>query len=275
MPFSRPDAQGAGQAVFLHAHPDDEAIFTGGTMVALAQAGIGVTLVFATAGELGGDDPQLASIRRTEAEWAAGALGVTDVRGLGFADSGMASGGSDRPSHESSAVGSGPEGFAHQNVAAAAQRLGEVLVEVEATCVVGYDETGIYGHPDHVAVCRVAHAAATLVGCSTVYEATVDREYLHFVESHLVEEAHRSSDLGLVTAALGTPSVEIDLTVDVSAHLALKRAAMAAHSSQVPAHSSAMRLARAQFGDVYGLEWYRRRGPRSVLDALPTARSGW
>ena len=266
MPFSRPDAQGAGQAVFLHAHPDDEAIFTGGTMVALAQAGIGVTLVFATAGELGGDDPQLASIRRTEAEWAAGALGVTDVRWLGFADSGMASGGSDRPSHESSAVGSGPEGFAHQNVAAAAQRLGEVLVEVEATCVVGYDETGIYGHPDHVAVCRVAHAAATLVGCSTVYEATVDREYLHFVESHLVEEAHRSSDLGLVTAALGTPSVEIDLTVDVSAHLALKRAAMAAHSSQVPAHSSAMRLARAQFGDVYGLEWYRRRGPRSVLD---------
>ncbi|MBK6310089.1 MAG: PIG-L family deacetylase [Candidatus Microthrix sp.] len=57
MPFSRPDAQGAGQAVFLHAHPDDEAIFTGGTMVALAQAGIGVTLVFATAGEPGGDDP--------------------------------------------------------------------------------------------------------------------------------------------------------------------------------------------------------------------------
>ena len=160
-------------------------------------------------------------------------------------------------------------------MAAAAQRLGEVLVDVDATCVVGYDETGIYGHPDHVAVCRVAHAAATLVGCSTVYEATVDREYLHFVESHLVEEAHRSSDLGLVTAALGTPSVEIDLTVDVSAHLALKRAAMAAHSSQVPAHSSAMRLARAQFGDVYGLEWYRRRGPRSVLDALPTARSGW
>ena len=38
--------------VFLHAHPDDEAIFTGGTMVALADAGVGVTLVFATAGEL-------------------------------------------------------------------------------------------------------------------------------------------------------------------------------------------------------------------------------
>lgn len=262
--------------VFLHAHPDDEAIFTGGTMVALAEAGVGVTLVFATAGELGGDDPALASIRRQEAEWAAGALGVTDVRWLGYADTGMvadtaAPDGADDPSPEVALR----EGFAHQNVAAAAGRLGEVLFDVGATCVVGYDETGIYGHPDHVAVYRVVHAAATLVGCPTVYEATVDREYLHFVESHLVEEAHRSSDLGLVTAALGTPSVEIDLTVDVSAHLALKRAAMAAHSSQVPAHSSAMRLARAEFGDVYGWEWYRRRGPASLLDELPTARSGW
>lgn len=264
------------RAVFLHAHPDDEAIFTGGTMVALAEAGIGVTLVFATAGELGGDDPELATIRQQEAEWAAGALGVTDVRWLGYADSGM-----DGPvDGRGLAGGSDPvvapgEGFAHQNVAAAAGRLGEVLLDVGATCVVGYDEAGIYGHPDHVAVFRVAHAAATLVGCPTVYEATVDREYLHFVESHLVEEAFRSSDLGLVTSALGTPSVEIDLTVDVSPHLALKRAAMAAHSSQVPAHSSAMRLARAQFGDVYGLEWYRRRGPRSLLDDLSTARAGW
>ncbi|MBK6310088.1 MAG: PIG-L family deacetylase [Candidatus Microthrix sp.] len=98
----------------------------------------------------------MASIRRTEAEWAAGALGVTDVRWLGFADSGMASGAVTGRLMNPRRSASGPGGFAHQNVAAAAQRLGEVLVEVEATCVVGYDETGIYGHPDHVAVCRVA-----------------------------------------------------------------------------------------------------------------------
>ncbi len=255
----------AGTAVFLHAHPDDEAIFTGGTMVALVDAGIGVTLVFATGGELGGTAPELASIRRREAEWSAGVLGVSDVRWLGFRDSGMA------PSAPTAEGG----GFAHQKVASAAAALGEVLTDVGAGCVVGYDEVGIYGHPDHVAVHRVAHAAAALVGCPSVYEATVDREYLHFVESHLVEEAHRSSDLGLVNSTLGTPSVEIDLTVEVSAHLARKRAAMAAHTSQVPAHSSAMRLARAEFGDVYGLEWYRRRGPRSLLDDLPSARAGW
>ena len=39
--------------VFLHAHPDDEAIFTGGTMRLLADAGHRVVLVLATSGELG------------------------------------------------------------------------------------------------------------------------------------------------------------------------------------------------------------------------------
>ena len=39
--------------VFFHAHPDDEAIATGGTMAALADAGHRVVLVTATRGELG------------------------------------------------------------------------------------------------------------------------------------------------------------------------------------------------------------------------------
>ncbi len=39
--------------VFVHAHPDDEAIFTGGTMRRLSSAGHRVVLVVATGGELG------------------------------------------------------------------------------------------------------------------------------------------------------------------------------------------------------------------------------
>ena len=42
-----------GGVVFFHAHPDDEAIFTGGTMAMLARSGCPVTLVVATSGELG------------------------------------------------------------------------------------------------------------------------------------------------------------------------------------------------------------------------------
>ncbi|HEX7096823.1 MAG TPA: PIG-L family deacetylase, partial [Acidimicrobiales bacterium] len=40
-------------AVFFHAHPDDEAIATGGTMAKAKAAGHRVVLVLATRGELG------------------------------------------------------------------------------------------------------------------------------------------------------------------------------------------------------------------------------
>ncbi len=39
--------------IFFHAHPDDEAIATGGTMAALSDRGHRVVLVTATGGELG------------------------------------------------------------------------------------------------------------------------------------------------------------------------------------------------------------------------------
>ena len=47
----RESGEPARTVVFFHAHPDDEAIFTGGTMALLAAAGWRVVLVVATAGE--------------------------------------------------------------------------------------------------------------------------------------------------------------------------------------------------------------------------------
>ena len=84
---------------FVHAHPDDEAIFTGGTMARLARAGTPVVLVVATGGELGAihpsyhgaiDDVGLAEVRRLECEAAATILGAGSVEFLGYHDSGMA-----------------------------------------------------------------------------------------------------------------------------------------------------------------------------------------
>ncbi|HVW33567.1 MAG TPA: PIG-L family deacetylase, partial [Acidimicrobiia bacterium] len=53
MPAGGNGAGRPGSIVFFHAHPDDEAIFTGGTMALLAGAGWRVVLVLATAGEQG------------------------------------------------------------------------------------------------------------------------------------------------------------------------------------------------------------------------------
>ena len=69
-------------AVFVHAHPDDEALFTSGTMADLALQGHRVVLVVCTDGAEGlaaevarGRD--LAAVRRAELETSAEALGVS------------------------------------------------------------------------------------------------------------------------------------------------------------------------------------------------------
>ena len=79
----------------LHAHPDDEALFTSGTMAKAAAAGHRVVLVLATDGGItrprrrtpmthGDWDP----LRLAEAQASADALGVAKIEWLGYADSG-------------------------------------------------------------------------------------------------------------------------------------------------------------------------------------------
>src|SRR5579885_292557 len=80
--------------VSFHAHPDDEALFTGGTLARCSAAGHRVVVVVATSGErgltatgVGGAD--LGAVRSAELDRAAAALGVARVVNLGYADSGL------------------------------------------------------------------------------------------------------------------------------------------------------------------------------------------
>lgn len=238
---------------FFHAHPDDEAIFTGGTIVRLVQAGHTVAVVMATSGGLGrAADQPLDEVRSAELAESCSILGVHHVVSLGHADSGIA---------ERLAIGS----FATIDLDVVASQLADVLVNLGATELVGYDNGGIYGHPDHLQVHQVAHRAAARVGIETVYDATVDREYLHFVDTHLIDHAQESLPHA---GPIGLPTVMISATVDVRAQLMAKRSAIASHRSQVAHTSSVMQLSPASFEGVYGFEWYVRHGPTGVIDAL-------
>src|SRR4051794_15245367 len=81
--------------VFFHAHPDDEALFTAGTMALLAAEGHRVVLVVATAGDQGLTDvgslrgESLDDVRLRELNVSATALGCARVEVLGYADSGL------------------------------------------------------------------------------------------------------------------------------------------------------------------------------------------
>jgi len=259
-PADAPPASGvsgplAGRcAVVLHAHPDDEAIFTAATVHRLARAGARVVLVTATAGELGPvlrplrGHETLAQRRRAELERACAVLGVARLVLLGHRDSGMA-GWSDN-AH--------PDALARADVPTVARRLVDLCAAEGAETLVHYDPGGIYGHPDHVAVHRVGAAAAALAGL-TGYEATVDRaDRRGGLGRHLVDRAAAGGQVGWDAAGIATV-VEAD-----AADLAAKRAAMAAHASQVP--RSAVR--RAGFAAAYGREWYRRTGGPGLLDEV-------
>lgn len=79
------------RVLVVTAHPDDVDFGAGGTVAGLIDAGVTVTYCIVTDGDAGGFDPtvprsEIPGIRRAEQRAAAAALGVTDVRFLGYRD---------------------------------------------------------------------------------------------------------------------------------------------------------------------------------------------
>lgn len=234
--------------VFFHAHPDDEAIATGGTMIRASNDGHRVVLVTATRGELGeppdmrGD--RLAEIRTGEALEAARMLGVDRVEFLGYRDSGMAG----DPANGHSGA------FAIADLDEAASRLAAILEEESADVLTVYDERGGYGHPDHVQVHRVGHRAAAIAGITSVYEATINRDRIR----DFFDAAPGEDDDGQ-NGEIGVPDAAITAAIDVSRVIDRKRAAMEAHGSQIGPDSWFLALPPESFLTVFGTEWYIRR----------------
>ncbi|MGZ6793534.1 MAG: PIG-L deacetylase family protein [Mycobacteriales bacterium] len=240
----------------LHAHPDDEAVFTGATVRRLADRGARVVLVTATSGELGTPKVPLrgrtlAQVRQAELERSAELLGVARLVLLGRRDSGL-------PGWE---AGRHPRALVRADLPALARTLARLAASEQAEAVVGYDADGVYGHPDHVAVHLLARHAAELAGV-TSYDATVDREHLHFAGAHVLDSAGGARTYGRVTAEIG---VAVAAT---PRELAVKRQALLAHASQIDEP-----LLGERFEDTYELEWFVRRGPRAVLDDLGNAHA--
>ncbi|NRD27143.1 PIG-L family deacetylase [Frigoribacterium sp. VKM Ac-2836] len=173
------------RVLFVHAHPDDETITTGGTIAALVEMGAAVTVVTCTRGELGevipddlaplrDDQTALAVHREGEIASAMDDLGVGDHRFLGssgartpglperaYRDSGMVwrSDGVAGPTPDLH-----PAAFCAAEFGEVVSDLSAVVQSVRPTAIVSYDEDGGYHHPDHVRANRVAVRAARLVG---------------------------------------------------------------------------------------------------------------
>jgi LmbE family N-acetylglucosaminyl deacetylase len=247
--------------VFLHAHPDDEASQTSGSMARAVDEGYRVVLVVATNGDHGTAPDDLAAgetvvdRRRREADAAARVIGIHRLVRLGYADSGMA--GWEQNAHEGA--------FALADVEEAAARFAEVLDEEDADVAVGYDWHGGYGHPDHVQVHRVLHRGADLAGRRPrLLEVTMNRDRMRaLAEAALaageedVFDPDRLMDDG---NPMGTPEAELHWEVDVSSHLDRKRAALECHASQTSDVGMMLAMPPEVFATLFGAEYYIEPG---------------
>ncbi|MDO7869428.1 PIG-L deacetylase family protein [Nocardioides jiangxiensis] len=237
--------------VSLHAHPDDEALLTGGWLAQRARGGDRVVLVFATDGEAGLSDHHgpLGVLRRAEGEASARALGAARVVWMGHADSGMA----DAPTTVAGR-------FVDVPVSVAARTVADVLDVEDADILTGYDANGGYGHPDHVAVHRVARAAQEIARRRPLLlEATRDRTGLVRLLRVVRPLASLLPGLTLPRDDIYADPAEV-VRVDVRDAVEAKRAALAAHASQATGGVRTVRILLALPGPlarrVLGREWF-------------------
>jgi len=250
--------------VTFHAHPDDEAIATGGVMAKAAGEGHRVVLVVATRGEHGevaegylepGEELWQRRVKETEA--AAEVLGVSRVEFLGYVDSGMIG----------TAENEAPESFWQADLEEAAGRLAAILREEQADILTAYDENGVYGHPDHIQVHRVGVRAAELAGTPKLYLSTANRDQFKRLFAKAIEQnLPVPGDLDPEELDLGVAEELITTAVPVGEFVDVKRRAMAAHASQIAETSFFLAMDPEMFATAFGTEWFIRYGAPPGID---------
>ena len=150
--------------MLVHAHPDDETIGTGGVMARYAAEGARVVCVTCTGGEHGEivvpematpeNHARLGGIRAEELRRALARLGPIEQRFLGYVDSGMMG----TPENDA------PASFWQADFDAAVGRLLELVREFQPRVMVGYNDFGGYGHPDHIRAGLITKAAFERTG---------------------------------------------------------------------------------------------------------------
>ena len=193
-------------------HPDDEAYSAAGTLALAADRGAVVGVLCATRGEAGGD----ADVRAAELQSACEAIGAELLPTLGWPDSGVAG------LPESTAV----------------PALRAALQAWRPDVVLGLGGDGVYGHHDHLALHRLLREAVRGVGSPleappALYEAVFPPRHFHSVWRSMRRRGFAFVPTGWTPDRFGAAPEVTDVVVDITGVAQRKRAAIAAHASQL------------------------------------------
>jgi len=240
------------------AHPDDETLGTGGTLVHYGAQGIETYVVTATRGQRGRykehrDGPghpgpeRLGQIREAELRAAVQVLGVREVELLGYMDGDL-----DRADPRE-AIG----------------RIAACVRRVHPQVVVTFAPEGGYGHPDHIATCQFTTAA--MVAAADPAHApggpaphAVSKLY-YMAWPAPAMAAYQAAFKKLVSTVDGVereaqpwPEWAITTIVDTRAHWATVWRAVTCHDSQVGNYRALAELAPEHHEGLWGRQYFYR-----------------
>jgi LmbE family N-acetylglucosaminyl deacetylase len=261
-----------GGLMAIYAHPDDETFGVGGTMALYASRGVPVTMICATRGEVGeiaagseATPETLGAYREQELRDAMAILGVADVRFLEFRDSGMAG----TPENaDPRALHNAP---AHDVIGPLVAAIRERRPDIVCT----WDESGGYGHPDHVAVHHHAtaafHAAADANkfpdagpawATPKLFYTSIPIEEFGRVMEEMRKQGIPMPDVGEDGDQLSAlRRVPANCIIDVAAFYEPKMRAMLSHKTQITPDDPFMRLPEDIRRDFFGREFFHRAHP--------------
>lgn len=247
----------------IHAHPDDEALWTGGVLVRCAELG-GRTSVVTCTWPPGSE-------RAGELQRSLRILNAGAPRLLGYADLG---------------VTDTTEDYRSFCDAPFDELVESVVTHIRAfrpDTVLTYDPMGVYGHPDHIQTHRVAVAAIGAAGYPQLYPEAgppwrpkiLYQASMPFSAAQLLWPAVSNQANRPVGSLPGVPDEEIDLFVDVTAWLHTKWDALSAHQSEI-ARGGAMTMLAALPDDlrwdVLRTEWFQRMDLEPDAEAFDALR---
>lgn len=239
------------KVVAVHAHPDDEALWTGGLLAQMAAQGHDVLVVTCTLGEEGEvipeelaqlvDADQLGGYRYWELQQSLEILGCEGafLGGVGrWRDSGMV-------------VSDHPRAFANAG-AEAVEQLTEILLSAQPDLLITYGPDGGYGHPDHIKAHQITHEAAKRLGITNIWWAVT------VLEDVTLENIPKTWRLPLPGEIASV--AEADICIELSESDFKKKAqAMAVHRTQLMVENEIFALSNRIAQPLLRREYYESR----------------
>jgi len=238
------------------AHPDDESLGTGGILAKYAAEGVHTYLVTATRGERGwsgppGENPglfELGRMRQEELGCASAILGLKELVFLDYID------------------GELDQADPLPITATLVHQIRRIRPQV----VVTFDGSGVYGHPDHIAISQFT-VGAVMAAADSSFEMEgqlpahrVDKLYFTAITEKLAEDFQEIfGEIGMNVRGLDRRAVfwkdwAVTSSIDTSRHWRKVWEAVSCHCTQHPNYPALLALPPEKHLQLWGRQTFYR-----------------